>query len=61
MAKRLENNFTFVGTKQEILSGQNRPILPTRVANQNTGFTSSCLLTDQPYNKTDCYTLLTGR
>ena len=27
---------------QEILSGQDRPILPTRVANQNTGFASSC-------------------
>ena len=31
---------------QEILSGQDRPILPTRVANQNTGFASSCASAD---------------
>ena len=28
------------------LSGQDRPILPTRVANQNTGFASSCASAD---------------
>ena len=30
-------NFVFAGTKREIPSGQDRPILPARVANQNTG------------------------
>ena len=34
-------NFPFLGTKQEIPSEQDRPILPAWVANQNTGFTSS--------------------
>ena len=38
------NNFAFAGTKWEILRGQDRPILPVREANQNTGFTSSCPL-----------------
>ena len=37
-------NFAFAGTKWEIPSGQDRPILPARVANQNTGFASSCPL-----------------
>ena len=43
-------NFTFTGTKQAIPSGKDRPTLPTQVANQNTGFASSC----QPYNKYTC-------
>ena len=30
------------GPMQEILSGQDRPIFPARVANQNTGFASPC-------------------
>ena len=38
--------FTFAGTKQGIPSGQDRPILPTRVANQNMGFVTSHPLTD---------------
>ena len=37
-------NFAFAGTKRAIPSGQDRPILPVRIANQNTGFASSCLL-----------------
>ena len=37
-------NFTFAETKWEIPSGQDRPILPARIANQNTGFASSCPL-----------------
>ena len=41
MVKRLrQNNFAFVGPTQAILNRQDRPILPTWVANQNTGFTS---------------------
>ena len=40
----LQKDFTFAGTKRVIPSGQNRPILPTRVANQNTGFASFCPL-----------------
>ena len=39
-------NFAFVGTKLAIRVGE-RPILPTWVANQNTGFVSSCPLTEQ--------------
>ena len=31
-------NFAFAGAKREIPSGQDRPNLPTRVANQNTEF-----------------------
>ena len=34
-------NFAFVGTKRPIQSGQDRPILPARVANQNTGLAST--------------------
>ena len=34
------------GTKREILSGQDRSILPAPIANQNTGFASSCPLAD---------------
>ena len=34
------------GLTWEILSQIDKPILPTRVANQNAGFTSSCLLVD---------------
>ena len=37
-------NFAFAKTEREISSGQGRPILPARVANQNTGFASSCPL-----------------
>ena len=33
-------NFAFVGTKWAITSGQDRPILPARVANQDIGFAS---------------------
>ena len=39
-------NFAFAGTKWKIPSGQDRPILPARVGNQNTGFASSCPLAD---------------
>ena len=39
-------NSIFAVTKQAIPSGQDRPILPARVANQNTRFTSSCLLAE---------------
>ena len=41
-------NFTFAGTKQAILSGKDtcRPFLPAQEANQNTGFASTCLLTE---------------
>ena len=51
MAKRLrQQNFAFAGTTRAIPSGQDRPILPARVANQNTGFDSSCPLTcDQAF------------
>ena len=33
--------FLFAGQKRAIPSGQDRPFLPARVANQNTGFASS--------------------
>ena len=36
--KITSKNFAFAATEREIPSGQNRPILPARVANQNTGF-----------------------
>ena len=37
MAKRLrQKNFAFAGPTREIPRGQDRPILPARVANQNT-------------------------
>ena len=50
-------NFAFAGTKQAILSGQDRPMLPALVANQNTGFTSFCLLCrgSHNYNKIPVY------
>ena len=35
------NNFAFAGTNRAMPKGQERPILPARVANQNTGFVSS--------------------
>ena len=35
-------NFTFAGTNWAVPGEQDRPILPARVANQNTGFASSC-------------------
>ena len=50
-----QKNFTFAGPTREkkkkkkpreIQSGQDRPILPARVANQNTGFASSCPLAE---------------
>ena len=44
--KDTPKNFTFAGTKRAILSGQDRPILPAWVANYNTGFTSSCPVTE---------------
>ena len=37
-------NFAFAATKRQILSLQDRPILPARVANQSTGFASTCPL-----------------
>ena len=43
MAKRLN---AFAGTKWEIPSGQDRPILSAQVANQNTGFALSCQLAE---------------
>ena len=39
-------NFTFVGTERAIPSGQDRLILPARVANHNKGFASSCPLAE---------------
>ena len=39
--KDYSKNFAFAGTKREIPSGQDRSILPARVANQNTEFASS--------------------
>ena len=38
------NNNKFAGKSQVIPSGQNKSILLARVANHNTGFTSSCSL-----------------
>ena len=41
------NNFVFVGKKEgNPMRTRSRPILPTWVANQNTGFTLSCPLTE---------------
>ena len=40
-------NFAFAGIKREIPSGQDKPILPAQIANQNTGFTSSFPLAEQ--------------
>ena len=39
-------NFAFAGTMREIPSGQDRPILPDRVVNRNTGFASSFSLAE---------------
>ena len=44
--KITQKNFAFAGTKREIPSGPDRPILLSRVANQNTGFALSCPLAD---------------
>ena len=41
-----QNSFAFAGPTRAIPSGQDRPILPARVANQNTGFASSCPLAE---------------
>ena len=42
MAKNITpKKFAFSGTKRAIPSGQDRPISPARVANQNTGFAST--------------------
>ena len=46
MAKRLHQRILLLLEKREILSGQDRPILPAQVANQNTGFASSCPLVE---------------
>ena len=47
MAKRLrQQNFTFAGPTRAIPSGQDRPILPARIVNLNTGFASSCPLVE---------------
>ena len=43
---RLRAMFLFAGPKRAISSEQDRPILPTRVANQNTEFASSCALAE---------------
>ena len=37
---------SFRATTREIPSGQDKLIIPSRVANQNSGFTSSCRLTE---------------
>ena len=39
-------NFDFAGTKQAIPNGQDKPIFPARVGNQNIGFASSCPLAE---------------
>ena len=44
--KRASSNYLFAGPKRVIPSGQDRPILPAWVANQNTGFASSCPLAE---------------
>ena len=36
--------FFLAGPKRAIPGGQDRPILPARIANQNTGIASSCPL-----------------
>ena len=41
LRKPAPSNLLFAGRKQAIPSRQDRPILPARVANQNTGFASS--------------------
>ena len=46
MTKRLHQRILLLLEQRAILSGQDRPILPAQVANQNTGFTSSCPLTE---------------
>ena len=47
MAKRLrQKNFAFERPTWAMPSGQERPIFPTWVANQNTGFASSCPLAE---------------
>ena len=45
MAKKRTFN---LGTTREIPSGQDEPILPVQVANENAGFTSSSRLRNQP-------------
>ena len=40
--KDYTKEFRFCGTKRAILSGYDRPILPTWVANQNRGFALFC-------------------
>ena len=44
-------NFAFAGTKREIPSGQDRPILPARVANQTQDSLHLARSRNQPYNK----------
>ena len=44
--KLTPENFAFAGTKREIPSGQDRPSLLARVANQYTEFASSCPLAE---------------
>ena len=46
MAKRLHQRISLLREKREIPSGQDRPILPAQVANQNTEFASSCPLAE---------------
>ena len=43
---RLQAIFFLAGPKRAIPSGQNSPISPARVANQNTGFALSCPLAE---------------
>ena len=42
--KLAQKSFAFAGTTRAIPSGQDRPILPARVGNQITGFSSFCSL-----------------
>ena len=44
LTKLVRSRWLFAGPKRVISSGQDGPILPARVANQNTGFASSCPL-----------------
>ena len=44
--KGLHQRISLLREKREIPSGQDRPILPARVANQNTGFALSCPLAE---------------
>ena len=51
---RPKREFFFFGTKEVIPRGRDGPILPARVANQNTDFTSF-FPRIQPYNNVEFY------